>query len=155
LPFGSFDPSRSSWHKIKTFPHNNELQVEATFSGGRFRHFGGSTIDSRGNTVLIHYSMVQLPDGGYQPRVPDYPVCYFLTAVKAFSKDNREPSFVRYVQRWRIEPSEPMDPKNPAKLVAPKRKLVYWIEKSVPNEYRAYVREGILEWNKAFEKIGF
>src|SRR6185436_5669204 len=37
----------------------------------------------------------------------------------------------------------------------PKKKIVFWIEKSVPDEYRASVREGILEWNKAFEKIGF
>src|SRR5262249_30573793 len=44
---------------------------------------------------------------------------------------------------------------NPKKLVAHKKKIVFWIEKSVPDEYRAYVREGILEWNKAFEKIGF
>jgi hypothetical protein len=42
-----------------------------------------------------------------------------------------------------------------AKLSPPKKKIVYWIEKSVPDEYRSYVREGILEWNKAFEKIGF
>src|SRR5262249_58398491 len=44
---------------------------------------------------------------------------------------------------------------NPKKLVAHKKKIVFWIEKSVPDEYRASVREGILEWNKAFEKIGF
>src|SRR5262245_58761237 len=86
LPLGAFDPSRSVWHKIKTFPHNNELQVEATFAGGRSRR-GGGTIDGRGNTVLIHYGMVQLPDGGYQPRVADDRVGYFLTAVKDFSKD--------------------------------------------------------------------
>src|SRR5262249_7562231 len=36
-----------------------------------------------------------------------------------------------------------------------KKKIVFWIEKSVPDEYRSYVREGILEWNKAFAKIGF
>jgi hypothetical protein len=151
LPLGAFDPSRSAWHKIKTFPHNNELQVEATFAGGRSRH-GSGTIDGRGNTVLIHYGMVQLPDGGYQPRIADDRVGYFLTAVKDFSKEGKDTSFVRYVQRWRIEPSEPI---TAGKLVAPKKKLVYWIEKSVPTEYRAFVREGILEWNKAFEKIGF
>jgi hypothetical protein len=151
LPLGMFDSSRSSWHKIKTFPHNNELQVEATFAGGRGRN-GGSVIDGRGNTVIIHYGMVQLPDGGYQPRIADDRVGYFLTAVKDFSKDSKDTSFVRYVNRWRIEPSEPIAP---GKLVAPKKKLVYWIEKSVPSEYRAFVREGILEWNKAFEKIGF
>ena len=54
-----------------------------------------------------------------------------------------------------MERAEPVDPKNPNKLSAPKKKIIFWIEKSVPEEYRAYVREGILEWNKAFEKIGF
>src|SRR5262249_42488393 len=136
LPFGTFDPSRSAWHKIKTFPHNNELQVEATFAGsGRMGRSGGSTIDGRGNTVIIHYGMVQLPDGGYHPPIAADRVGYSLTAVKDFSRDGKETSFVRYVQRWRIEPSEAIDPKNPGKLVAPKKKLVYWIEKSVPNEY--------------------
>ncbi len=62
---------------------------------------------------------------------------------------------MRYVTRWRLERAEPIDPKNPNKLSAPKKKIVFWIEKSVPEEYRAAVREGILEWNKAFEKIGF
>ena len=33
--------------------------------------------------------------------------------------------------------------------------IVFWIEKTVPYKYRAAVREGILEWNKAFEKAGF
>jgi hypothetical protein len=156
LPFGMLDPNRSTWHKIKTFPHNNELQLEATFAGGgRFGRMGGGTIDGRGNTVIIHYGMVQMPDGGYHPRMADDRVGYFLTAQKDFNSDSKETSFVRYVRRWRIEPSEAIDPKNPNKLVAPKKKLVYWIEKSVPNEYRAYVREGILEWNKAFEKLGF
>jgi hypothetical protein len=37
----------------------------------------------------------------------------------------------------------------------PKKRIVFWIENTVPHEYRAYVREGILEWNKAFAKIGF
>src|SRR5262249_44640436 len=55
-----------------------------------------------------------------------------------------------YVKRWRLEKVDAS-----AKLSPPKKKIVFWIEKSVPDEYRSYVREGILEWNKAFEKIGF
>ncbi|HZT79974.1 MAG TPA: DUF5117 domain-containing protein, partial [Gemmataceae bacterium] len=154
LPFGLMDPGRSTWHKVKAFPKNVELQVQATFAGGRgFGRGDGSVIDPRGNTVLVHYGMVQLPDPGYQPRLADDRVGYFLSAVKDFSSDSKDTSFIRYVRRWRVEPAEPIDPKG-KKLVAPKKKIVYWIEKSVPDEYRAYVREGILEWNKAFEKIG-
>src|SRR5207302_3393902 len=105
--------------------------------------------------VVVHYSLCQMPDGGYLPRFADDRVGYFLSVVKDFSSDSQDTAFLRYVNRWRLERAEPVDPKHPEKLSAPKKKIVFWIEKSVPDEYRAAVREGILEWNKAFEKIGF
>jgi hypothetical protein len=148
---GHFDASRSIWHKIKAFPRNIELEVAAVYSGGRA---DSSVIDERGTTVVIHYGLCQLPEG-YQPRLADDRVGYFLSVVKDFSTDQRDTAYLRYVNRWRLERAEPVNPKYPDKLSAPKKKIVFWIEKSVPEEYRAYVREGILEWNKAFEKIGF
>lgn len=159
LGIGGFDASRSTWSKVKAFPKNIELEVTATFSGGG--HMSGfhsddeSIIDSRGKTVVIHYGLCMLPDGGYTPRLADDRVGHFLSVVKDFSSDTVDTSFVRHINRWRLERAEPIDPKNPNKLSAPKKKIVYWIENSVPDEYRAAVREGILEWNKAFEKIGF
>jgi hypothetical protein len=154
LGLGRFDPGRSTWHKIKAFPKNIELQVQATFSGGRFFFGDQSNIDPRGTTVVIHYGLVELPDSGYTPRMADDRVGYFLSVTKDFSSDNKDTSFLRYVNRWRLERAD-TDPKNKNKLSVPKKKIVFWIENSVPFEYRAFVREGILEWNKAFEKIGF
>ncbi len=157
LGFGSFDSNRSTWHKVKAFPKNIEVEVAATFSGGRsFSAFGDpSVIDARGNTVVIHYGLVELPNDGYQPRLADSRIGYFLTAVKDFSTANPDTSFVRYINRWRLERADGSTWKEGGKLVPPKKKIVFWIEKSVPDEYRAAVREGILEWNKAFEKVGF
>lgn len=154
LNLGSFDANRSTWHKVKAFPKNIEFEVAATFSGrGRWSGNDG-VIDGRGNTVVLHYGLSMLPDDGYQPRLADDRVGHFLSAVKDFNSDNRDTSFLRYINRWRLERAD-TDPKNKDKLSAPKKKIVFWIEKSVPDEYRASVREGILEWNKAFEKIGF
>lgn len=157
MNLGSFDANRSTWHKIKAFPRNIELEVAATFDGSRsFSFFNNdSIIDNRGKTVVIHYGLCQMSDGGYQPRLADDRVGYFLSVVKDFSSDNDDTAFLRFVNRWRLERAEPVDPKHPNKLSPPKKKIVFWIEKSVPDEYRAAVREGILEWNKAFEKIGF
>src|SRR5437660_973449 len=156
--FGSMDQSRSTWGKIKAFPKNIEIEVNAVFAGnegGFFFSRDDSSIDSRGTQVVLHYGLCELPDSGYQPRLADDRVGHFLSVVKDFSTDNKDTTFVRFVNRWRLEPSESIDPKKPHKLVAPKKKIVFWIEKSVPEEYRAYVREGIPEWNKAFEKVGF
>ncbi|HEV2946479.1 MAG TPA: zinc-dependent metalloprotease [Gemmataceae bacterium] len=156
LGMGYFDSNRSSWEKIKTFPKNIELEVAATYGGGRGRFMGGDdgVIDPRGNTIVIHYGLVELPEFGYQPRLADDRVGHFLSAVKDFSTDSKDTTFLRHINRWRLERAD-TDPKNKDKLSPPKKKIVFWIEKSVPDEYRAFVREGILEWNKAFEKIGF
>lgn len=164
LNLGRLDSSRTTWHKIKAFPKNVELQVAATFVGRPANPLlamlgvqgGDEVIDNRGVSVNIHYSLIEMPDDGYKPRIADDRVGHFISVLKDFSaSDAKDSAFVRYVNRWRLERADGSTWKPGAKLVPPKKKIVFWIENSVPDEYRAAVREGILEWNKAFEKIGF
>ena len=54
------------------------------------------------------------------------------------------------INRWRLEKAD-----SKAKLSPPKKQIVWYIEDTVPLEYRPAVEDGIREWNKAFEKIGF
>jgi hypothetical protein len=149
---GRFDPERSTWGKIKAFPRNVELQVAATYTGGGN---GNSVIDPRGATVIVHYSLCQMPESGYTPRLADDRVGHFLSVVKDYTNDTKQTPFLRYVNRWRLERADGSSWKKGDKLVPPRKKIVFWIEKSVPDEYRTYVRDGILEWNKAFAAIGF
>ena len=146
LPFGFPDRSRTSWNKIKAFPNNIELQVETTFSG---RGSDPSVVDSRGLTLVVHYSLCRLPDPMYRPRPADNRVGHFLSAVKDFGSNNPDTQFVRQINRWRLEKANPR-----AKLSPPKKQIVWWVEDTVPIELRPYVEAGILEWNKAFEKVG-
>jgi len=154
LPFGSIDRSRSSWHQIKTYKNNIELQVKATFNSRHSSFFSygwdDGVIDKRGITVVIHYSLTKLPESGYKARLADQRVGHFLNATKDFGSKNADTQFTRRINRWRLEKSNPK-----AKLSPPKKQLVWWVEDTVPHEYRPYVEEGILEWNKAFEEIGF
>ncbi len=150
LGIGPIDRSRTSWHKIKAFPNNLELEVEATYGGGFGGYGDDGVADHRGVTLIVHYSLVKPPDAAYHPRLADDRVGHFLSAVKDFSQSDPDTSFVRQVNRWRLEKSN-----HKAKVSAPKRQIVWYIEDTVPLEYRSYVQEGILEWNKAFEKIGF
>jgi Met-zincin/Domain of unknown function (DUF5117) len=151
--FGGLDRKRSRWFKIRTYPSNDEIQVEATFSGARFRRYGGGAspvIDPRGITLVLHYSLCKAPDPGYHPRMADYRVGHFLNAVTDFSNPDPETNAKRMINRWRLEKANPK-----AKLSPPRKQITWYIEDNVPDEYRPYVQEGILEWNKAFEKIGF
>jgi hypothetical protein len=147
LPFGVPDRTRTSWNKIKSFPNNLELQVETTF-GGRSAN-DPSVVDPRGLTLVIHYSLCRMPDSLYRPRYADNRVGHFLSAVKDFGSKNPDTQFVRQINRWRLEKANPK-----AKLSPPKRQIVWWVEDTVPLELRPHVEAGILEWNKAFEKVG-
>lgn len=152
LGIGSLDRSRTSWHQVKAFKNNIELQVEATYSSGRFGFYMGDdgVADRRGVTVILHYSLTKRPSSGYKPRFADQRVGHFISATKDFGKKDADTTFVRRINRWRLEKADPK-----AKLSPPKKQLVWWVEDTVPHEYRPYVEEGILEWNKAFRKIGY
>lgn len=150
LPGFAFSASKSSWASIKGFPDNVQIQVAATYASGGSIQLD-SVPDSRGVTINVHYSISKLPSSGYSPRLADDRVGYFLTVVKDYSKKDGDDQFIRYINRWHLEKpaaagSGPSPPKEP---------IIFWIEKTVPYEYRAPIREGIAEWNKAFEKAGW
>jgi len=156
LGLGMFDRNRSTWTKIKGFPNNIELELEATFGGGggfsRRYSMGGrdGVADHRGITLVIHYSLMKTPDMGYHPRAADDRVGHFLSASKDFGIADADSNFVRLINRWRLEKANPR-----SKLSPPRKQIIWYVEDTVPIEYRPYVEEGIREWNKAFEKIGF
>ena len=154
LGLGSVDRSRSSIAKVKAFPNNIEIEIEATYSGYGYGSSGmmgdDGVVDGRGITLTVHYSLVKLNESGYRPRMADDRVGHFLSAVKDFGSDDPDTEFVRQINRWRLEKADPK-----AKVSAPRKQIVWWIEDTVPFEYRPAVEEGILEWNKAFEKAGF
>ena len=148
LPGFSFSRDRSKWASVEGFPENIELQVAATYASGGSIDID-SVADSRGATINVHYSISALPQTGYRPRLADDRVGYFVTALKDYSTKTDEDRFVRYINRWHLEKADPS-----AEMSPPKKAIKFYIEKTVPFKYRAPIREGILEWNKAFEKIG-
>ena len=143
----SFAADRSTWAKVKAYSKNVELQVGAVYTGGR--DFD-TVADARGAQVNVHYSISLLPTGDYHPRAADDRIGYFLTVLKDFSDKKDDEHFVRYINRWNLQKADPS-----AKLSPPKEPIRFYMEKTVPINLRPYVRAGIEEWNKAFEKLGY
>ncbi|MDA7951432.1 MAG: zinc-dependent metalloprotease [Pirellulaceae bacterium] len=147
LPGFMFAGNRSTWASIKNFENNAEIQVAATYASGGVGSIP-TVIDSRALTIHLHYSISRLPTTGYVPRLADDRVGYFLTTVKDFSSSDPK-KFVRLINRWNLQKSDPSAEKSP-----PKKPIIFWIENTVPFAYRKPIRDGILEWNTAFEKAG-
>jgi hypothetical protein len=143
------DRERSSLEQLQLFPANLEADVRLTYQSNR--NLGLETVaDYRWIPVGVHYSLVELPSTPMRPRYADERVGYFVSAIKDFSRDTAESFFVRYVNRWRLEKRDPTAP-----ISEPVKPIVYYIDRTVPAEWRPWVRAGILEWNHAFEQAGF
>ncbi len=133
---GRLNASLVKISKAKAFPENVELAFELPSGDGRL--------------VTLAYSLSVLPEStGYTPRVADARVGYFTTSHMDIGKPGEEEPFVRYANRWQLEKAEPK-----LSLSPPKQPIVFYLEHTVPVRYRRWVREGVLEWNKAFQKVG-
>ncbi|MFB0518502.1 MAG: zinc-dependent metalloprotease, partial [Acidobacteriota bacterium] len=146
----SLDKSRTVWGKIMAFPRNIELEVRYTITSSKPR-VEPSVPDSRAFTLHVRYSISEVPvNNGYKPRLADDRVGYFFTRVYDYDRFELDGTVVRYINRWHLEKKDPN-----AKVSEPKEPIVFWLENTIPVEYRKGLRDGILEWNKAYEKAGF
>ncbi len=145
-PDARFDKTRSTWGKIKAFPKNVELKTEAVYTSTSYIE---TVPDSRGIQMTVHYSLAELPSNNYRSRIADDRVGHFMTTIKDYSIQTSDAPFIRYVNRWHLEKAD-----KKAKFSPPMDPIIFYIEKTVPHRFRPYIRQGILEWNKAFEKIG-
>ena len=106
--------------------------------------------DPRSLFLGFQYNLAKLPDEPMRPRVADARVGFFSVARYDFSSDTAITPRIHVIRRWRLEKQDPA-----AALSPPKQPIVFWIDRNVPLRYRDAVVAGVLEWNKAFERIGF
>ncbi len=106
--------------------------------------------DPRSLFVGYVYNFTQLPAVPMAPRRADPRLGHFSEVVTDLGSDLKYNPRQHHITRWRLEKADPR-----AELSEPKEPIVYWIDKNVPVAYRRSVEAGILEWNKAFERIGF
>jgi hypothetical protein len=106
--------------------------------------------DVRSMFFGFYYGFSKLPEQAMRPRLSDPRVGYFSTPVADYTDPDKRDPRARHINRWRLEKKDPA-----AAMSEPKEPIVFWLDKNIPTKYRDIVRVGVLEWNKAYEKIGF
>lgn len=109
-----------------------------------------TTPDARSFFVGFVYNLRELPEQPMAVRAADPRVGFFTDSYTDLSGDLRANPRVHNLKRWRLEKKDPQ-----AALSEPVKPITYWMDRNIPQRYRASVQAGILEWNKAFERIGF
>jgi hypothetical protein len=162
----AFDASRSFVERSVSFPENIEVEATHTYNnppdaaggggrggpptpapgGGR----GATPLRTGSHSVLMHYSMVLLPEKPMQPRLFDDRVGYFSVRNIDYSRDEHRSPQRRFITRWRLEKKDPN-----AALSEPVKPIVYWIDPATPKKWVPYMKKGVEAWQPAFEAAGF
>ncbi|MBL8048332.1 MAG: zinc-dependent metalloprotease [Chthonomonas sp.] len=114
---------------------------------------GGGTHqeDSRSINFKITYSMYFRDEKStYRPRLGDPRVGYFTNDHFSFERYYRDDRMVKYINRWNLQKKDPN-----AALSEPVKPITWVLDTSIPTNYRECFRRGMLDWNRAFEKIGY
>ncbi len=163
----ALDGSRSFLDRITAFPTNIEVEATQTYtasseggpgsSGGPPQpspspssRFGGSGMQGSSATVVMHFSMVRLPEKPMMPRLYDPRVGYFSITNTDYGREEHKAASRRYITRWRLEKKHPE-----AEISEPVKPIVYYVDPATPTKWVAAVKKGIEDWQPAFEAAGF
>lgn len=134
---------------IKAFPNNIVATSELTT---KVRE-GMSAVNV---TVEVSSSLVLLPEKPMMGRLDDPKVGYFTKDLLYFSDSQQKTEEKKYITRWRLEPKpEDREAYLRRELVEPEKPIVFYIENSTPYRWRKYIKQGIEDWQVAFERAGF
>jgi hypothetical protein len=144
------DPERSFINHARAFPLNVEVRHTQTFDAATppsNEHTGALTLE-------MNQSLVLLPKEPMRPRYADARVGYFRTSRVNFGLQDQKAPTQAFIQRWRLEPRD-VAAYARGEVVEPVKPIVYYLDPATPNEYRSCVRQGVEDWQPAFETAGF
>jgi len=136
---GGVDPSKSFIDKVSAFPTNVETRSQLSFMG-----MTGPSM------ALVHYSTVLLPEKPMVGRYRDSRVGYFATPFSIYGRPEGRVIEKQFVSRFRLEKADPT-----AAISEPKKPIVFYVSREVPEKWRSYIKQGVKDWQPAFEQAGF
>ncbi len=156
-----FDASRSFIERVKSFPTNVEARVTHTYTSppdvtpqtgppAPPNPFAQGMRAGTNATVLMHYSMVKLPERPMMPRLFDERVGYFTVRQTDYGIDEQRAPRRVYITRWRLEKKDPT-----AAMSEPVKPIIYYIDPATPAKWIPYIKRGVEKWQSAFEEAGF
>jgi hypothetical protein len=102
----SFSKENSYFGTVKSFPGNSEIDAVLYFQSGEPKNVP-TLPDPRSFRHVYHYSLSELPDTGFQPRLADDRIGHFLTMHQDYTSQLEDTPYVRYVNRWDLQKAEP------------------------------------------------
>ncbi len=146
------DDKRSYIERVNSYPINIETRHVKTYFAS-----APPSNESLGSISLeISNSMILLPKVPMQRRYFDQRVGWFTSAQTDYGSERQKSETVRYLDRWRLEVKpEDVEKFKAGELVEPVKPIIYYIDRATPVQWRKYLKQGIEDWQVAFEAAGF
>lgn len=146
------EPKNSFIESIKSYPLNIELRHVKTYSASEPPSNSSTGMVS----VEMNNSMVLLPKVPMKRRIFDERVGWFTSSQTDYGSEAQKSEKVTYLDRWRLEvKDEDLEKFKNGELVEPKKQIVYYIDRATPKKWVKYIKQGIEDWQVAFEAAGF
>jgi len=156
LNANTMDASRSFIERISPYPENIEAEASLTYTRNPAPQGAPQTaavtqgMPPGSATVVLHHSMVKLPENPMMPRLYDDRVGYFSVTQMDYGRPEHKATERRYITRWRLEKKDPS-----AAVSEPVKPIIYYVDRATPKWLVPYVVNGVNKWQKAFEAAGF
>lgn len=146
IPFGgTFQSDRSRIEECKAFENNIIVKSMMTYKA-----------DEGPLTTIEARNIILLPEKPMTARYSDDRIGFFQQQRVKFTEERDSYQRLGYIHRWNLRPrTEDMEKFRTGELVVPEKQIVWYVDPAIPEKWRKYVRMGILDWNVAFEQIGF
>lgn len=149
------DANRSFIERVLSFPENVEVEATITYPAAPV---GGAVAPgtplaatvSTTASLLLHWSMVKLPEKPMMPRVADRRIGFFSIRQLDYGRPEQRAQERQYVVRWRLEKKDPG-----AAVSEPVKPIVYYVDPATPDWLKPWIKRGIEAWQPAFEAAGF
>ena len=148
-----FSSAKSYISSIKAFDDNvtvkSLLSYEVTVNNGKKTLFKDKPF-----SALMTRSILMLPKEAARARITDSRMSVFPSVAIVYDSQSLLSKPVYFAHRWRLEPSD-TSAFISGKLTQPVKPITFYVDPDFPEEFRPAIKEGILQWNDAFERIGF
>ncbi len=146
------DANKSFIESVKSYPLNIEARHVKTYSASA----PPSNTSTGTISIEINNSMILLPQNPMKRRYSDERVGWFDRGQVDYGLDAQKSKTIRFLDRWRLEvKDEDIAKFKRGELVEPKKQIVYYIDRATPKKWRKYIKQGIEDWQVAFEQAGF
>ena len=144
------DKSRSYIESANSYPKNIEVKHVMTYEAET-----PPERDQAGTiSMMLNQSMILLPEEMMQPRLADYRVGWFTIDKYDYNSEELKADDYEIIRRWQLVPKD-IEAYKRGELVEPIEPIVYYLDPATPEKWRPYFKQGIEDWNVAFEKAGF